>query len=58
MRHTLTLDLDDEIYTTIRRHAEAAGISPIDWALHAIERYRAVLAGAPAELEASRRIAT
>lgn len=49
MSHTLTLELDDEIYTTIRRHAEAAGISPIDWALRAIERYRAGLADAPAE---------
>ncbi len=41
MSHTLTLELDDEIYSSIRRHAEAAGISPIDWALRAIERYRA-----------------
>ncbi len=41
MSHTLTLELDDEIYTTIRRHAEAAGISPIDWALRAIDAYRA-----------------
>lgn len=47
MSHTLTLELDDEIYTTIRRHAEAAGISPIDWALRAIERYRGGFAEAP-----------
>ncbi len=47
MSHTLTLELDDEMYTTIRRHAEAAGISPIDWALRAIERYRAGLAETP-----------
>lgn len=40
MSHTLTLELDDEIYGTIRRRAEAAGISPIDWAVRAIERYR------------------
>ncbi len=52
MSHTLTLELDDEIYTTIRRHAEAAGISPIDWALRAIERYRAGFAEAPAESRA------
>ncbi len=58
MSHTLTLELDDEIYTTIRRHAEAAGISPIDWALRAIDAYRAgfprkgaaeTIAGASAE---------
>ncbi len=47
MSHTLTLALDDEIYTTIRRHAEAAGISPIDWALRAIESYRAGFAEVP-----------
>ena len=49
MSHSLILELDDEIYTTIRRHAEAAGISPIDWALRAIERYRAGSAEAPTE---------
>ena len=49
MSHTLTLELDDEIYTTIRRQAEAAGISPIDWALRAIERYRTGFAEAPTE---------
>lgn len=51
MSHTLTLELDDEVYTTIRRHAEAAGISPIDWARRAIERYRAGFAEAPTESE-------
>ncbi len=49
MSHTLTLELDDEIYSSIRRHAEAAGISPLDWALRAIERYRAGFAEAAAE---------
>lgn len=51
MSHTLTLELDDEIYSTIRRQAEAAGISPIEWALRAIERYRAGFAEAPSQSE-------
>ena len=51
MSHTLTIELDDEIYTTILRRAEAAGISPIAWALGAIERYRAGFAEAPTESE-------
>ncbi len=49
MSHTLTLELDDEIYTTIRHHAEADGISPIEWTLRAIERYRMGVAEAPAD---------
>lgn len=40
MSHTLTLELNDEVYTAIRRHAEAAGISPVDWAVRILERYR------------------
>jgi hypothetical protein len=40
MSHTLTLKLNDEIYTAIRCHAEAAGIPPVDWAVRVLERYR------------------
>ncbi len=49
MSYTLTLELDDEIYSVIRGRAEAAGLSPIDWALRAIELYRAGSAEDPAE---------
>ncbi len=40
MSHTLTLELNDEIYTAVRRDAEAAGISPVDWAVRILERHR------------------
>ncbi len=45
----MTLQLDDEIYSSIRRHAAAAGLTPIDWALSAIERYRVGSAEAVSE---------
>ncbi len=41
MSYTLTLELDDESYTAIRRDAEAAGVSPVDWVVRIIKRYRA-----------------
>lgn len=40
MSHTLTLKLNDEVYTAIRREAEAAGIFPVDWAVRILERHR------------------
>ncbi len=41
MNHTLTLELSAEVYSTIRRYAETAGISPTDWVVRTLKRYRA-----------------
>ena len=41
MSRTLTLELNEKIYSTIQRQAEKAGVSSVDWALRALERYRA-----------------
>jgi hypothetical protein len=52
MSRTLTLELNDKIYSKIQRQAEEAGVSPVDWALRALERYRA-----PREVHPPRRSA-
>lgn len=38
MSQTLTLELSEEVYTVIRRQAEAAGMSPADWVVTMLEQ--------------------
>lgn len=38
MSRTLTLELSDEVYTVIRRQAEAAGTSPAHWVAATLEQ--------------------
>jgi len=38
MSQTLTLELSDEVYTVIRRQAEAAGTSPVYWLATTLEQ--------------------
>lgn len=43
MSQTLTLELSDELYSVIRRQAEAAGTSPAHWVATTLEQqYRRV----------------
>ena len=38
MSQTLTLELSDEVYTTIQRQAESAGTSPAHWLATTLEQ--------------------
>ena len=38
MSQTLTVELSDEVYTSIRRHAEAARTSPAQWIATTLEQ--------------------